>query len=80
MQSSRSDGGLDDMPPSPDGTRLAPNMLGGCLGPGEDARSPGVTVRIVDRIARPSERMELALLRVLCAAALGGRRDGGRWS
>jgi hypothetical protein len=66
-----------------DDSRLLPGMcdvppgLVGRTEHGEERCSPGVTVRIVDRIALPSVLIELGLLCALCAAALGARREQG---
>jgi hypothetical protein len=56
------------------GLELIPAWV--CSGNGEDLCSVGVTVRIVDLSALPSDRTELGLL----CAVLGRRRDTGRWS
>jgi hypothetical protein len=69
-----------------DDSRLSPGMrdvppgLVGRTGHGEERCSPGVTVRIVDRIALPSVLIELGLLCALSAAASGARREEGLWS
>lgn len=79
MQSSLASGVVitgDESRLSP-GMHVVPPTLAGGTGHGEERCSPGVTVRIVDRIALPSILMELVLLCVLCAAALGARREGG---
>lgn len=65
---------LGDLEESPvDGVRLSVWELAGPSGRGDNGRSLGVTVRIVDLIACPNALIEFFLDCVLRAATLPGR-------
>ena len=65
---------------SEEGVLAFSSVLAEWAAQGDEWCSPGVTVRMVDLMARPNDLIELFLLRTLHAATLAGRCADGLFS